>query len=97
MSILKKVNAQIKFPGRDSLVDASPYHVNILNALEEVTGVKHTDGKLNQITAKYWEFEWTTPKGTGWASVHMTDESLDDQWREKSAPTGKRLAPPRFK
>jgi hypothetical protein len=95
MSIYKKFIILLEFPTRPGeVIEFTPFHINMLNALEETAKCRHTDGKLTEITPTYWEFQWPHTGGTAKMRIRMTDEELSAK-----EPTSKhpKLAPPRFK
>lgn len=96
MSILRKFYILHDFIDEPEFTrEFTPYHENMLNALEGAARMRYTEGTLTEVTSSYWEFEYTRDDRRQKIRVRMTDEFL--QTNTKPQSRGRALAPPRFK
>jgi hypothetical protein len=80
-------------------IEFCPYHINMLNALEETAEMKVSGGKLTEHSHRHWTFEYHNKRMDRPCEIDivMTDMMLSDtpDWPGNSGyrkPTG-----PRFK
>lgn len=100
MSVLHKIIVTHQYlepkPG-DFKRDFCPFQISLLNALEDITKIKVSQGKLTEVNDRYWEFEYRNASNRMVKlTLRMTDETLGDKYEEENYG-GKKIKGPTFK
>lgn len=98
MSILKKYIIRHHFLDDPLKIirECTPYHCNMLNATEDASRMKITQGKLEEVSDKQWVFRYTRDSREQSITVLMTDEEYEFGGVKKGSGFPK-LKPPTFK
>lgn len=73
----------------------TPFCHNMLNALENNGERDHRNGKLTEHSPTFWEWEYEKGGRRGRIYVTMLDET--EEFGNSAKPTGRVIAPPKFK